>query len=37
MKYKGAFEESVKCFIPGSGISRHTIVTDDAIKVIELQ
>jgi hypothetical protein len=37
LKYEGRFEDSVKCFIPGSGISRHTLVTDDAIQIIELQ
>jgi hypothetical protein len=37
LKYDGRFEESVDCLIPGSGISRHTIVTDDAIQTIELQ
>jgi hypothetical protein len=37
LKYEGRFEDYVECLIPGSGISRHTIVTDDAIKIIELQ
>jgi hypothetical protein len=37
LKYDGRFDEGVKCFIPGSGISRHTLVTDDAIQIIELQ
>jgi hypothetical protein len=37
LKYDGRFEESVNCFIPGSGISRHTIVTDNTIQTIELQ
>jgi hypothetical protein len=37
LKYEGRFEDYVECLIPGSGISRHTIVTEDAIKTIELQ
>jgi hypothetical protein len=37
LKYEGRFEDNVKCLIPGSGISRHTLITDDAIQIIELQ
>jgi hypothetical protein len=37
LKYEGRFDEDVECLIPGSGISRHTLVTDDAIQTIELQ
>jgi hypothetical protein len=37
LKYDGIFETSVNCFIPGSRISRHTLVTDNAIQIIDLQ
>jgi hypothetical protein len=37
LKYQGTFDERIKCLIPGTGISRHTIVTDDTIQTIELQ
>jgi len=37
MKYQGIFEERIMCFIPGKNISRHTIVTEDAIQTIQLQ
>lgn len=37
LKYHGIFEERINCFIPGKSISRHTLVTDDAIQSIELQ
>jgi hypothetical protein len=37
LKYEGRFDEDIECLIPGSGISRHTLVTDDAIQTIELQ
>jgi hypothetical protein len=37
LKYDGTFETSVNCFIPGSRISRHTLVTDNAIQIIDLQ
>jgi hypothetical protein len=37
LKYHGTFDERIKCLIPGTGISRHTIVTDDTIQTIELQ
>ncbi|MDE7203401.1 MAG: hypothetical protein K2O91_16240 [Lachnospiraceae bacterium] len=37
LKYHGIFQERITCFIPGKSISRHTIVTEDAIQTIELQ
>jgi hypothetical protein len=37
LKYDGRFDDYVTCLIPGSGISRHTLVTDTAIQTIELQ
>ncbi|MDE7274997.1 MAG: hypothetical protein K2N95_18460 [Lachnospiraceae bacterium] len=37
LKYQGIFEESVTCFVPGKSISRHTLVTEDAIQTIQLQ
>ena len=37
LKYQGAFKDRVTCFIPGGNIARHTLVTDDAIQLIELQ
>ena len=37
LKYQGIFEERITCFIPGKSISRHTLVTEDAIQTIELQ
>ena len=37
LKYHGAFEERIKCFVPGKYISRHTLITEDAIQSIELQ
>lgn len=37
LKYQGLFQERVTCFIPGKSISRHTLVTENAIQTIELQ
>lgn len=37
LKYQGIFEQRVICFIPGKNISRHTLVTEDAIQTIQLQ
>lgn len=37
LKYHGIFEERITCFIPGKNISRHTLVTEDAIQTIQLQ
>jgi hypothetical protein len=37
LKFQGLFDDRVECLIPGSGISRHTLVTDSAIQTIELQ
>lgn len=37
LKYQGAFQDRVTCFIPGGNISRHTLVTDGLIQTIELQ
>ena len=37
VKYQGIFEERVICFIPGKNISRHTLITEDAIQSIQLQ
>lgn len=37
LKYHGIFDERVTCFIPGKSISRHTLVTEDAIQTIQLQ
>lgn len=37
LKYHGIFQERIMCFIPGKNISRHTIVTEDAIQTIQLQ
>lgn len=37
LKYHGIFQERITCFIPGKSISRHTIVTENAIQTIELQ
>ena len=37
LKYQGAFKDQVSCFIPGTNIARHTLITDDAIQLIELQ
>ncbi len=36
MKYHGIFEERVLCLIPGKNISRHTLVTEDAIQTVQL-
>lgn len=37
LKYHGIFEDRIMCFIPGKNISRHTIVTENAIQAIQLQ
>lgn len=37
LKYQGVFQDRVTCFIPSGNIARHTLVTDDAIQLIELQ
>lgn len=37
LKYHGIFEERIMCLIPGKNISRHTLVTEDAIQTIQLQ
>lgn len=37
LKYEGSFKDRVTCFIPGGNISRHTLITDNAIQSIELQ
>lgn len=37
LKYQGIFGERITCFVPGKSISRHTIVTEDAIQTIQLQ
>jgi len=37
LKYQGTFEKRITCFIPGKNISRHTLVTEDAIQTIELR
>ncbi len=36
LKYHGIFEERVLCFIPGRNISKHTLVTEEAIQTIQL-
>lgn len=37
LKFHEKFKDRVNCFIPGGSISRHTLVTDNAIQSIELQ
>jgi hypothetical protein len=37
LKYQGNFETNISCFIPGTNISRNTLVTEDTIQTIQLQ
>jgi hypothetical protein len=37
LKYQGNFETNISCFIPGTNISRNTLVTEDTIQTIHLQ
>lgn len=36
-KYEGTFTDKITCFIPGGNISKHTLITEDAIQSIELR